>query len=1056
MWDMIELLILLWAVASVVLPVVSLIKTLRQARKIDDLTAQVEYLQRVLNQQTQSLPQAIAPSQIDSALVQPMTPPPLAITALPSDPVTQSIPVVSDPRSDPHAPSPADARTSIAAVPPSLASPVATGTAPTISSRHNDPTFTASAKGVGQASFDESALPIVTSLWHSVRQWLLGENVIVRIGALVLLVGVVLLLKLATEYVDIPIALRMAGVALAGLAVIAVGYRTTHKRRGYGLTLQGVGFAMIYLTIFISFRLYGLLPPGLTFGLLAVLAGLTVAFSVWQNALPLAVLALGSAFVAPLLASQPHGSVVMLFGYYLLLNCAVALIGNYRPWKLLNALSVMVTFGLAYVWGFNTYQVQGDWQSLRWQLFGLVVAHMALYVLISVRYAEQVIAYNRDTPEQPPLIALDMGLLFGTALLGFGLFASLLNDLPKVLALVSAGLSALYLGLGFWLVRRQQQDSATPLTGLLEPANGALVQRYGLLIEAALALGMGFLALVLPLALTAQWSLIGWAVQGAALVWLGERTARRWGVVIGLILQALSAWVVLNFDSSQAAWHRLLDQFAIAHRPALEVGMALPLVMVCASVLVSAYVLRFGMTAGTTSVTPPKRGVGKAFDGTRYLSATAPRFLPYGLMVVAAVLYVASIDAIFANVGYVSDEQSLSLAYAVLVAAALLVGQGLHQRHGWPAMHQVSRWVLPVSLCLWVWVWQAWFPVMPSQAAWDDWRNLRQLSAVPGLTTAWLMSVPVTLLALLQGAWLLRQWRHEPERQDWDQAGFVLVLILMLTGMWQSLAYPPQVIGGDGMTLLFILPTVMALGVLLGLGHMRQQPANTRLAQHIAAYTSWFAPRQVIRLTAYVLVPLTVLWLLVANYSLSGHFLGVYVPVLNPLDLLLLAILLYIGHLAAWVPIAATGTNQMLNQTRSQTHNQTWHQGLLGLFALLGFVVLTGMLVRGFAYVLGTRLLVDGGWHDGAVQTGLTILWSLLAMGLMFVASRRAYRPWWFMGVSLLALVVLKLVIIDMSSVGAVLRVVSFIGAGLLMLVIGYLAPLPPKLAKLASKIPND
>ncbi len=35
-----------------------------------------------------------------------------------------------------------------------------------------------------------------------------------------------------------------------------------------------------------------------------------------------------------------------------------------------------------------------------------------------------------------------------------------------------------------------------------------------------------------------------------------------------------------------------------------------------------------------------------------------------------------------------------------------------------------------------------------------------------------------------------------------------------------------------------------------------------------------------------------------------------------------------------------------------------------------------------------------------------------------------------------------------MSNTSAVLRVVSFIGAGLLMLVIGYLAPLPPKSGK--------
>lgn len=75
-----------------------------------------------------------------------------------------------------------------------------------------------------------------------------------------------------------------------------------------------------------------------------------------------------------------------------------------------------------------------------------------------------------------------------------------------------------------------------------------------------------------------------------------------------------------------------------------------------------------------------------------------------------------------------------------------------------------------------------------------------------------------------------------------------------------------------------------------------------------------------------------------------------------------------------------------------------------------------------------------------------------MAMALMFLANKKAIRLVWFAGMALLALVVAKLVLIDMSNTSAVLRVVSFIGAGLLMLIIGYLAPLPPKAAQRNSK----
>ena len=44
-----------------------------------------------------------------------------------------------------------------------------------------------------------------------------------------------------------------------------------------------------------------------------------------------------------------------------------------------------------------------------------------------------------------------------------------------------------------------------------------------------------------------------------------------------------------------------------------------------------------------------------------------------------------------------------------------------------------------------------------------------------------------------------------------------------------------------------------------------------------------------------------------------------------------------------------------------------------------------------------------------------------------------------------MALVVVKLVLVDLSNRGGGERIVAFIGVGLLMLVVGYFAPLPPK-----------
>jgi uncharacterized membrane protein len=53
----------------------------------------------------------------------------------------------------------------------------------------------------------------------------------------------------------------------------------------------------------------------------------------------------------------------------------------------------------------------------------------------------------------------------------------------------------------------------------------------------------------------------------------------------------------------------------------------------------------------------------------------------------------------------------------------------------------------------------------------------------------------------------------------------------------------------------------------------------------------------------------------------------------------------------------------------------------------------------------------------------------------------------WLTGAGLLALTVLKLLVIDLSGANTLARITSFIVVGLLMLLIGYVAPIPPAAA---------
>jgi uncharacterized membrane protein len=60
-------------------------------------------------------------------------------------------------------------------------------------------------------------------------------------------------------------------------------------------------------------------------------------------------------------------------------------------------------------------------------------------------------------------------------------------------------------------------------------------------------------------------------------------------------------------------------------------------------------------------------------------------------------------------------------------------------------------------------------------------------------------------------------------------------------------------------------------------------------------------------------------------------------------------------------------------------------------------------------------------------------------------AHRRRLRPLWIVGAALMGAVVAKLFLVDLSNVGGIERIVSFIVVGLLMLAVGYFSPLPPR-----------
>ena len=110
----------------------------------------------------------------------------------------------------------------------------------------------------------------------------------------------------------------------------------------------------------------------------------------------------------------------------------------------------------------------------------------------------------------------------------------------------------------------------------------------------------------------------------------------------------------------------------------------------------------------------------------------------------------------------------------------------------------------------------------------------------------------------------------------------------------------------------------------------------------------------------------------------------------------------------------------------------------------MGFVALNTVWLRVAHHYAAVPWDAGRLFESFLVQAGYSILWTLLALGLMLVAHRRHARPVWMGGAALLALTVAKLFLVDLSNRGGSERIVAFIAVGGLMLVVGYFAPIPP------------
>lgn len=756
---------------------------------------------------------------------------------------------------------------------------------------------------------------------RAVKRWFTVGNVPVKIGMLVLLAGVAALLKYASDqgWLRVPIELRLAGVALAALAALVFGWRQRSDKRAFALALQGGAIGVLLLTVFAAFKLYNLMPAGAAFALSVVLvAGLGV-LAVLQDSKTLAVLGILAGFLAPIWLSTGSGNHVALFSYYALLNTAIFAIAWVRPWRILNLLGFVFTWGIGTAWGALQYSPDKFASTEPFLLL-----FFAFYLLIPILYARKRPASRGDR--------IDACLLFGTPLIAFALQAGLLDSYAAdtnrlTLAFHALGLAAIYAVLAKLLLPRE---------------------RYRPLGQVHAVLAVGFATLAVPLALSARATASVFALEGAGMLWLGLRQRRRLPQWMGTGLQLAAACALMI---GIGVWYT--DVQAVAN----------PTFMGALLIAVAGFA-----SAWAT------RDAGK------------PQF--------AAAFYAWALlwwcgNAVHEVGRFVAHDARADVLLAFVALTGWLAAE-VHRKRPAALLSMTTLAAFVVAV-----------PIAFAQA------DVHQYPFAGNGAWAWLVFAALgvrSLLCLRGGGDKIAAWAQFAWWLLWPT-----VLSLLASYIAQRFAL------AEGWELaLLALPWLALVAVSLLRWHWLAAPLDER-------FDAYRTPLQT---TAFTVLGIGwMLSLLVAGDSEPLPWL----PLLNPLELAQLAVL---ALLARWL-----WSPQALDIARR------WR---IPKLAIAGFLMLTWTTLRAVHHWGGVY------WDPGLLstslaQTSLTVLWSVLGVAGWIIGSRRGQRALWLAGAVQMAVVLVKLVLVDRGNLGNGLGIASFIAYGLLCTLVGYFAPAPPR-----------
>lgn len=349
----------------------------------------------------------------------------------------------------------------------------------------------------------------------------IGENLINKIGVLILVLGVSYFVKYSIDKGWISEEARVGIGILSGAMVLGIAHKLRAKYAAFSSVFVAGAIAIFYFTIAIAFHDYKLFNQSIAFTIMVMITIFSCVISILYNRKELAVLSLIGGFAVPFMVSTGAGNYKVLFTYILILNSGILGIAYFKRWNIINILAFIFTILLFGGWFIKDIQIEKP------HYLGALVFGFLFYLL----FVAMNIINNLRT--KGVFTNLELFILSSNTFLFYSLGMVALHDFhPELRGVFTTGLGILNLIYALILYKKFGLDKKA--------------------VYLLIGLTLTFVTLAIPIQFKGNYITLFWAAEAVLLLWLGIKskiTLYKFGSVIVTVLMFFSLildWINMN------------------------------------------------------------------------------------------------------------------------------------------------------------------------------------------------------------------------------------------------------------------------------------------------------------------------------------------------------------------------------------------------------------------------------------------------------------------------------------------------------------------------------